>query len=183
MAMSEPIMSKLFPCIFAAVLLFLCQYAYGLESDQFAPIELEANTVNVDSQNKTATYSGEVRLKQGSINIKADKIVITTNNKKVERAVITGDLSPATFSQEIEPGRTVQGQAKKITLIQSKQEISFQGNALVVDGNHTIEGQLIRYNSAAHEIIATSNNANDPVRMIFQPSSVDLTGTHLEESP
>jgi len=174
--MSKHIMNKLLSIV-AILPLALCMstISFALESDRSAPIELEADTVSLDSQKEQATYTGNVRLIQGSILIEANSIVIHTKNKKVERAIIQGTDSLATFEQEVEPGKSIIGQANKIILVQGKDEISFHDNALIMDGENKIKGQFIKYNSKEHKIIANGGTTDEPVRMIFQPTDITET--------
>lgn len=63
--------------------------AFALKNDTNQPINIESNNQSLDMENQTVTFTDNVVITQGSILIKADKVVITrpaeNSNKKRNR--------------------------------------------------------------------------------------------------
>ncbi|MGR5542966.1 LptA/OstA family protein, partial [Vibrio campbellii] len=50
--------------------------ALALSTDSEQPIYIDSDSQQLDMQSNKVTFAGDVKLKQGSININADKIVV-----------------------------------------------------------------------------------------------------------
>ena len=55
--------------------------AYALESDSKQPIQIEADQGSLDQANQVTTFSGNVIIKQGSLNIRAGSVKVSRNDK------------------------------------------------------------------------------------------------------
>ena len=161
--------------IHLCILFCLCGYAVqalALESDRSAPINIEADQVDLDQSKGIAKYLGNVSLVQGSIKINADSIKVYAKDGQLDRANILGGNKLARFEQQTETGQTMSGEAKTIELQQGSSEITFKGSATVDDGLNKISGAVIRYNTAQHKIIADNDGkASGRVKMIFLPNT------------
>ena len=105
--------SKRYLCL----LLCLCGYAaqaLALESDRSAPINIEADQVDLDQSQGIAKYLGNVSLVQGSININADSIQVYAKNGQLDRADIQGGEKLARFEQQTDTGQSISGEAQSI---------------------------------------------------------------------
>lgn len=145
--------------------------AWSLSSDNQQPIELEADVVDVDQSRGIALYKGNVTLRQGSIKITADQILVNAKAGQLDSATISGKQSPARFEQTLDSGQQMSGQADLIEVEQGQERVLFKGNAQVNDGFNTISGPLIRYNSKAQKIVADTTGSDEGrVKMIFLPA-------------
>lgn len=61
--------------------LLLSGQALALSSDQDQPVYIDSDSQQLDMQSNKVTFEGDVKLKQGSININADKIIVTRDPK------------------------------------------------------------------------------------------------------
>ena len=167
--------------------LLLCVFstqALALESDRSAPIEIEADQVDLDQSKGIAKYKGNVSLVQGSINIKAHSIQVYAKNGQLDHANIHGSKNKlARFEQQTQAGQTMSGEAQSISVQQGSSEIIFQGAATVDDGLNKISGALIRYNTEQHKIIAHNDGKESGrVKMIFLPNTAPTT-PNQEQQP
>ena len=84
---------------------------YALSSDSEQPVYIDSDSQQLDMKSNQVTFLGDVNLKQGSININADKIIVTRNAVNGEIEEIQGFGKPATFSQLTDDGKTLYGEA------------------------------------------------------------------------
>lgn len=161
--------------IHLCILLCLCGYAvqpFALESDRSAPINIEADQVDLDQSKGIAKYLGNVSLVQGSININANSIQVYAKNGQLDRADIQGGDKLARFKQQTDTGQTMSGEAQSIELRQGSSDIVFKGQATVDDGLNKISGAVIRYNTQQHKIIADNDGKESGrVKVIFLPNT------------
>lgn len=88
------------PAILLALL--LSGGAQALPDDEQQPIEIEADRAELDDATGTATYSGSVRLDQGSLKVRAARLIIETDAQQVQRITAEGDRDqdlPARYEQ------------------------------------------------------------------------------------
>lgn len=143
--------------------------AFALASDASAPIDIQSDTVSVDNKNQQATYTGNVFIKQGSINIRADKVVIKANKGRLQSANIYGSKNQrASFEQTTDQGELIKGRALRIDMHQSKNLIKLTNKAELNDGTNTLTGPSISYNSKKQTIMAKSSK-KERVKMTFLP--------------
>lgn len=146
--------------------------AFALEADRAAPIEIEADSVDINQAKGYAHYTGNVRMTQGSIKIIAHSIRARAKNGALHSAEISGSSPLASFEQTLENGQIMRATAENIDVKQGAGDIVFTGNATVNDGQNTISGAQIRYNSQQQHIVAEKGkNDNERVKMIFLPPS------------
>lgn len=82
------------------LLLALPGLASALKSDKDQPIYVEADGVDIDDRKGISTYKGNVELTQGSIVIKADKVIVTQQANQTDLIEAVGN--PVTFKQDTE---------------------------------------------------------------------------------
>ena len=67
---------KLIFAFITLITFFLSTSAWALSSDKNKPVEVEADSFNLDDAKKVTIYSGNVIITQGSMEIMADKVTI-----------------------------------------------------------------------------------------------------------
>ena len=78
--------------------LFFTKIAFAEKADREKPIEIESDTMTVDDTKNTSTYQGDVILTQGTLIIKADKLVVREDNQGFQHSTSIGN--PTTFKQK-----------------------------------------------------------------------------------
>ncbi|MDX2505717.1 MAG: lipopolysaccharide transport periplasmic protein LptA [Gammaproteobacteria bacterium] len=153
----------------------------ALSSDRDQPIELEADSADIDDLKGISIYTGNVILIQGSMVIKADKLTLYNDkNKELEKAVAVGHKKLATFKQRPE-GKNQDLHARAITMIYflNKDKIHLLKNAHVDQDGDTFSGDKIIYDTKNETVVATSqkDKAGKPVtsgsrvKVTIQPKS------------
>ena len=157
---------------------FLPSPAFALQSDSKQPIQIEADQGSLDQNNQSTTFSGNVIIKQGTLNIRAGSVTVSRNDKSEQLMKATG--SPVKFSQELDGGKgVVNGQANTVTYSSAASLVTLTGNAKVQRGGDVAEGAVITYNTKT-EVYTINGSAKSSVKsaaksgrvsVVIQPSS------------
>lgn len=143
--------------------------AYALKSDSEQPVYIDSDTQNLDMKSNTVTFTGDVKLKQGSININADKLIVIRNPEDGSLREIEGYGAPATFSQLTDDGKTLNGQAKELYYDVSDDQLTMIADAVLSQDESTIKGNKITYKITSQKLTADSG-AGERVKTVLQPA-------------
>ncbi len=162
--------------------------AIAEESDRDQPIELEADTVTVNDAKKISTYTGNVVLTQGTLVIKADKMIVREDQDGFQHSTSTGN--PTTFKQK-RTGKNewMQGSAQRIEYNGRMDKVQLYTNAWVKRGEDIVNGDYISYDANAEyaEVIGgtkanPNGTANSRVKATIQPKN-RTTETVIDNKP
>lgn len=154
----------------ALALLALLTWAplWALDADRDQPIEVEADSLEVREQENISIYQGNVKLKQGSLEISSDRLVIHFNdNSDLVLMEMTGN--PARLRQLDNEQQEMRGQARQINYLESESLLELIEEARFTHAGDTIESTLIRINTEDNNIQAGSSDADERVKMLIQP--------------
>ncbi|MEF1212688.1 lipopolysaccharide transport periplasmic protein LptA [Vibrio alginolyticus] len=146
--------------------------ALALKSDTQQPVYINSDTQQVDMKSNQVVFEGDVSLKQGSINIDADRIVVTRDPKTEAIKQIQAFGKPAKFSQLMDDGKTLNGQATELDYRISTDELTMKGQAQLAQDNNTIKGSSIRYQIGKQKLVADSSK-EERVTTILQPNQIE----------
>ncbi|MCF7479507.1 lipopolysaccharide transport periplasmic protein LptA [Vibrio sp. J2-4] len=146
--------------------------ALALKSDTQQPVYINSDTQQVDMKSNQVIFKGDVSLKQGSINIGADRIVVTRDPKTEAIKQIQAFGKPAKFSQLMDDGKTLSGQAVELDYRISTDELTMKGQAQLAQDNNTIKGSSIRYQIGKQKLVADSSK-EERVTTILQPNQIE----------
>ncbi len=153
--------------------LMVSSSAMALSTDKDQPVYIDSDSQQLDMQSNKVTFSGDVKLKQGSININADKIVVTRNPKDGSIKQIEGYGSLATFSQLTDDGKTLYGEAKELYYNMGDDQLTMINQAKLSQDDSVIKGTQIRYKISSQKLIADGKQAGDRVSTVLQPQAVE----------
>lgn len=150
------------------------------ESDRDQPIELEADTVSVNDAKKISVYTGNVILNQGTLQIKADKMIVREDQDGFQHSTCLGTPSnPTTFKQK-RTGKNewMQGSGQRIEYNGRMDKVQLYTNAWVKRGEDIVTGDYISYDANAEyaEVIGgtkanPNGTANSRVKATIQPKN------------
>ncbi|RZV20699.1 lipopolysaccharide transport periplasmic protein LptA [Vibrio alginolyticus] len=146
--------------------------ALALKSDTQQPVYINSDTQQVDMKSNQVVFEGDVSLKQGSINIDADRVVVTRDPKTEAIKQIQAFGKPAKFSQLMDDGKTLSGQATELDYRISTDELTMKGQAQLAQDNNTIKGSSIRYQIGKQKLVADSSK-EERVTTILQPNQIE----------
>ncbi|AAW84884.1 lipopolysaccharide transport periplasmic protein LptA [Aliivibrio fischeri] len=146
--------------------------SWALSSDTEQPIHINSNSQNFDMQSNQVTFTGNVTLKQGSIEIFADKIVVIRPQGKEGREVLEAYGKPTRFSQLTDDGKTLKGKANKLRYELENEFLKMTDSAELTQDDSIIKGKVITYNMKTQKLIADGGK-DDRVTTILQPSQLN----------
>lgn len=122
--------------------------SWALQSDSKKPIQIEADSADMNEDKKRATYRGNVILKQGSMRLNADKVTIQQNLSRNRGDALYAYGRPAKFRQEVDgkPGAFVHGRGNRIEYYSKSALLHLIGNASLTQEGDTFRSDRITYN-------------------------------------
>jgi lipopolysaccharide export system protein LptA len=117
---------------------------FALPDDQYQPIEIHADSATRNEKQGITIYQGNVFMKQGSLEVRADNITVRNPDDASANLVATG--KPAHFQQQPEPDKdVVHASATTILYLLDDGKIELTGNALLTQGDAKISSDRIVY--------------------------------------
>jgi lipopolysaccharide export system protein LptA len=152
--------------------------ALAEKADKEKPIEIEADTVTVNDAKKVSIYTGNVIVTQGTLLIKADKLVVREDESGFQHSSSYG--TPTTFKQKREgKDEYMEGAAQRIEYDGRMDKVQLYTKAWVKKGEDIVHGDYIMYDANAEysEVIgggpksATPATPTGRVKAIIQPKN------------
>ena len=161
----------------ALVLGTLClSVAHAEKADREKPVNIEADRVEVDDKKQEAVFEGNVVLTQGTLMLKADRIVVNQGDNGFQSGVAYG--KPAYFRQKREGFNDyIEGEAERVEYHGEQEKIELFNKAMLKRDGDEVRGNYISY-SAATEFFqvmgnepgtTASGNSGGRVRAVIQP--------------
>lgn len=149
-------------------------------SDREKPIHLESDRVVVDDITQTSVFEGRVELTQGTLQIQAEKIVLTQDKEGYKHCTATGKL--ASFRQKHEgTADYMEGFGERIEYDTRGEIVDFFVQARVKRAQDDVQGDHIAYSTRTEifQVSGDPNNSNDPnkgrVHAVIQPKSKEAS--------
>ncbi|MEH6624859.1 MAG: lipopolysaccharide transport periplasmic protein LptA [Motiliproteus sp.] len=156
--------------IATAIMLTLPLTTHALPGDKDQPIQLTADSAEMDDKKGISVYIGKVFLKQGSLEIEADKLTIYSDQQGVSQLIAIG--RPVKFRQQPNPQDPLtKGFALKLEYDVAADFATFTDKAKLLQGGDTFKGDRIELDLSKDIVTASSNSKNpdERVQMILQP--------------
>lgn len=149
--------------------------AHAELADRDKPVNLEADTMTVDDARKVSVYQGNVVLTQGTLAIRADKLVVTESQEGFHHGTAHGN--PATFRQKREGvDEYVEGYGQRIEYDSAKDLVELFTQARMKRNQDEVRGNYISYDGKTEffKVIGgkeavSANNPRGRVRAVIQP--------------
>lgn len=137
---------KLCVSALAGFALALSATAFAEQADRDKPVNLEADSVTMDDASKVGTYQGNVQLSQGTLLIRADKLVVKEDANGFQQGTAYGN--PASFRQKREGyDEYVEGYGTRIEYDAKNEKVELFGNARLKRGQDEVRGNYISYDA------------------------------------
>ncbi|MEL1263655.1 lipopolysaccharide transport periplasmic protein LptA [Pseudoxanthomonas putridarboris] len=137
-------------------------------SDRNQDMILDSNrTEGVLDGNSTTTWIGNVNLKQGTLEISAERAELTQRNGDPSHAVFTG--KQVKMRQQLDDGGWMDAQADRVEYNMASETITFIGNYTVKSDRGSNTGQRMVYNTVTGNI--QSGGDGTRVRTVIKPKS------------
>lgn len=171
------VMNKSLSIVLSGILLIgFSVRVYAEAADRDKPIDLEADSVKVDDAKQISTYSGNVILTQGTLMIRADKLIVREDKEGFQHSTSLGN--PTTFRQKREgKNEYMEGSAQRIEYDGRMDKVQLYTKAWVKRGQDVVYGDYIMYDANAEyaEVIGggsqsgASGTPSGRVRAVIQP--------------
>lgn len=147
--------------------------ALALPEDKDQPINIEADSAELDDQKGVSVYVGRVRVKQGSLEVEADKVTIYSDDSGVTEMIAVGQ--PVHFKQQPKLQEPYDhGYAKRLEYDMDKDELTLLQEAKLIRDRDTFTGERILIDTANDVVSAFSGDKGDRrVNMVLQPKKKD----------
>lgn len=145
----------------------------ALEGDASAPIEVEADQLDLDDQAGTAVYTGDVDIRQGSLRLTGERIEVQRNAEgQLSRAIATGER--AYIEQQPAPDEpVVRGWGRTIRYHVGERRVELIDRAELHQGDDTFDGGYLEYFLDRRVVQARAEaegvEERQRVRMTLQP--------------
>jgi len=168
----------LFTALATLAALAIAPPAFAENADRNKPINFSGDTGDADLQARGGTLSGNVIITQGTLTLRADRIVFRQNADNSLSATAFGN--PVAIRQKRDGvDEYYEGYAQRIEYDGSKDLVELFDNALLKRGQDEIRSNYVSYNVAAELFKAEGRAGTTPdptgpgarVRGMFQPKS------------
>lgn len=171
--------NKLLPTIILLPTFLLPLWApacFAERADRDKPVNLEADQVLIDDVQQISTFTGNVKLTQGTMLIRGDKIVVKQDKEGFKHGTAYGNT--ASFRQKREGlDEYVDGYGERIEYDTRAETVDFYMQARLKRNMDEVRGEHITY-SAKTEIFQVNSSGASPekgppkrVRAVLQPKT------------
>ena len=151
------------------------------KADRDKPIDLEADNLTVNDAKKISTYTGNVILTKGTLEIHAARLIVREDSEGFQHSTSYGE--PTTFRQKMEgKDEYIQGSGQRIEYDGRMDKVQIYEKAWVKRGEDIVHGDYIMYDAASEyaEVIggpkaATTENPKGRVHAVIQPKAKTIT--------
>ena len=151
--------------------LLVCTPALAERADRGKPVNIDADKVNVDDTNKVSVFEGNVVLTQGTIVIRANKMILRQDENGFNSGTAYGNL--ATFRQKMDGvDQYIEGEAERIEYDGKTEKLELFTKAHIKRGQDELRGNYISYNAATefYQALSGEQSANGGrVHAVIQP--------------
>ena len=149
---------------------------HALSSDKNKPMTIEADSVDIDDKKGLTVYRGNVDVRQGTLHVTGETLVIEKVNGEVKIVTVVG--KPATYKQRPDnKPQDVTARARKLQVYPKRDLVRLERNASVTQEGNVYNGNIIEYDNK-NDIIKMKGNigttdtgkkSKGRVRMTIQP--------------
>jgi lipopolysaccharide export system protein LptA len=144
-------------------------------ADREKPVNIEADRLNVDDKKKESLFDGNVTMTQGTLVLRADRVVVRQDDDGFNYAVAWG--RQAYFRQKREGvDEYIEGWSDRMEYDGKKDKVQLFTNAKVTKGPDEVRGDYISYDAVTefYQVIGgpsvvTNGNPKGRVRATIQP--------------
>ncbi|OIR01683.1 lipopolysaccharide export system protein LptA precursor [mine drainage metagenome] len=155
--------------------------ALAEKADRDKPVVLEADRITVDDAKNVHIFEGHVQLTQGTLQIRAAKLVVTQDADGFQAGVATGGEDGLAHFRQKRDGSNeyIEGEAERIEYDGKTDKAQFFLRAHIKSGRDEVSGQYISYDGKTENYLVTSGPAgtiapsvpgqDNRVRAVIQP--------------
>jgi lipopolysaccharide export system protein LptA len=150
--------------------------AWAEREDREKPVNFEADKVSVDDAKKVLVFEGNVQLTQGTMSIRAQRLVVTQDASGFQKGVAYGPKGGHAYFKQKREGRDdfIEGQAERIEHDARSERTEFFNRARVKSGTDEVNGNFIAFDGLSERYVVTGagtsgDSADGRVRATIHP--------------
>ena len=156
----SPSKQYIYPC--CLLLALACGNALTLPGDRTASIELQSDQYVYDQKNGLIIYTGGAQLRQGSLQINADRITVYYRGDDNTVEKIEAEGSPARLQQQPSADADpVKASAAEITYHRLDNTVEMRTGAQLEQNGAVMQGHRIHYDLTRELVQADSDDAGE----------------------
>jgi lipopolysaccharide export system protein LptA len=133
----------------ATSLLILCLAASGpvlaKSTDRSQPMDIDADRTDaLLGDNAVSVLEGNVKIRQGSLEVDADRAEVHRRAGDIDRIVLTG--APARLRQVSDTGEPMDARANQVTYTLASEVMVLTGGVVIEQPRGNLRGETIKYN-------------------------------------
>ena len=148
-------------------------FVQALETDREQPITIRADGGEVDENQGTFVYRGNVIITQGTLEVTADEVEIHTAERAITQIIARMDKDSedlAHYQQQMnEADDMVYADARKITYLVQEERLHLSGEARLQQVEDVFTGELLYYDMARGIANLSSGDQSNRVNMTITP--------------
>ena len=158
--------------LFLATMVLASSSAFALKDDVNQPINIVSDNQSLDMEKSVVTFTDNLVITQGSIIIKANKVVITRPAEKSgKKETVEAFGTPVTFHQQLDNGTPIDGKANKVHYDLGSEFLTLTNNAELKQLDSKINGSVITYDVKKQQLKA-NGNGKSRVTTVLIPSQL-----------
>lgn len=131
-----------FPII--ALSLALAVPAFAKSSDRDQPMDIDANHVDgLLDDNSVSVFQGNVRIRQGSLEVDADRAEVHRKAGDIDRIVLTG--GPVRLRQVSDQGEPMDASARQVVYTLASDVMVLTGDVDIRQPRGNLRGEMVKY--------------------------------------
>lgn len=144
----------------------------ALEDDQDKPLYLESDSAELDDAKSISVYTGNVFVKQGSMEIRGNQVTVYHDPERKPKHIISVG-TPSTYRQQMEgEEREVEAEALRMEYDADNDEITLIDKAVLFQGTDTFRSDRIVYDRTRGLVKAgASARGKERVKITITPSN------------
>lgn len=148
--------------------LCIASAAFGLPTDRDQPLQVAADNAHFDEKTGIATYRGAVVIRQGTLELRSDELVINVDKQgNVTKTSARG--KPARYQQQVDPKKgLVSAEATRIDYDLKNEVITLNGQARLRQDGASFQGATITFAIARQQVDA-KGDASNRVQLVLPP--------------
>ncbi len=152
--------------------------AYAAKENKDQPVYINAHSIEHNEKTGVTLYRGDVSLKQGNIQINADRLIVRTRNNETEFIEAYGN--PVTFHERLDNEEGIHATASRAEYDAIRKLLDLYGEVSFRQGGDVFNGRIAHYNMNEKRLSARGDAVSNgrvfavirPDKQSSQPSPV-----------
>ena len=141
--------------------------AFARSDDSEKPINITADTAELNDKTGVSIYRGDVEMIQGTTILHGDVITVYTVNGHVSKMISVGNL--ATYQETTDDGDIVYAESEEMIYNSAEKKVELFRKAKITQVGNIIRSDYILY--LTEEGIIDTGTTKDRINIVIQPNS------------